>query len=145
MSKAINNLKFIAPATQENVNIVSASIATILETINATKKERQDFTCAVEEALNNVVDHAYIGNNYEYNKVVVDVKVYDDRKIIVKVSDKGRGIQNVSEARSPLYSTGCEDKHSGMGFTIMEAFANLVEVKSIPGAGTTVKLTLLLT
>ena len=35
---------------------------------------------------------------------------------------------------------GHTQERSGMGFTFMEAFADEVKVKSVPGKGTTVKL-----
>ena len=37
------------------------------------------------------------------------------------VRDWGRGIDNVQQARQPLFTTGGEER-SGMGFTIMESF-----------------------
>ena len=46
----------------------------------------------------------------------------------------------VTNAMQPLYSTLHTQERSGMGFTFMEAFADEVEVKSVPGKGTTVKL-----
>ena len=55
------------------------------------------------------------------------------------VRDWGRGIDNVEQARQPLYTTGGAER-SGMGFTIMESFMDRLSVKSQPGKGTTVTM-----
>ena len=57
--------------------------------------------------------------------------------IIVK--DKGCGIADVTQARTPMYSTGGDDR-SGMGFTIMESFMTELKVTSSVGRGTTVHM-----
>ena len=40
----------------------------------------------------------------------------------------------------PMYTTKPEADRSGMGFSFMEAFMDQVEVESIPGEGTEVKM-----
>ena len=57
--------------------------------------------------------------------------------IIVK--DRGCGIADVAQARTPMFSTG-GDERSGMGFTIMESFMTELRVTSTPGKGTTVHM-----
>ena len=49
------------------------------------------------------------------------------------------GIENVEQARQPLYTTGGEER-SGMGFTIMESFTDRLQIKSAIGKGTTVTM-----
>ena len=41
----------------------------------------------------------------------------------MKVKDAGCGIENVEQARQPMFTTG-DDTRSGMGFTIMETFTD---------------------
>ena len=57
-----------------------------------------------------------------------------------EIKDKGRGIENVEEARKPLFTTSPESERSGMGFTVMESFTDKLTVKSKPGKGTVVTL-----
>ena len=45
----------------------------------------------------------------------------------------------VTQARTPMYSTGGDDR-SGMGFTIMESFMTELKVTSSVGRGTTVHM-----
>ncbi len=51
----------------------------------------------------------------------------------------GVGIADVEQARTPLFTTGSEER-SGMGFTIMESFMDVVKVRSTPGKGTQVTM-----
>ena len=58
----------------------------------------------------------------------------------IVVKDWGVGIADVDQARTPLFTTGNEER-SGMGFTIMESFMDTVRVRSTPGKGTAVTMT----
>ena len=57
----------------------------------------------------------------------------------ITIRDWGRGIENVEQARRPMYTTGGSER-SGMGFTIMESFTDRLVVRSVPGKGTTVQM-----
>ena len=57
----------------------------------------------------------------------------------ILVRDWGVGIADVEQARTPLFTTGSEER-SGMGFTIMESFMDVVKVRSTPGKGTQVTM-----
>ena len=57
----------------------------------------------------------------------------------ITIRDWGRGIENVEQARRPMYTTGGSER-SGMGFTIMESFMTSLQVTSRPGKGTTVHM-----
>ena len=52
----------------------------------------------------------------------------------------GKGIEDVTKAMEPLFTTRPELDRSGMGFSFMTAFMDQVEVSSEPGKGTIVKM-----
>ena len=58
----------------------------------------------------------------------------------MEISDQGKGIEDVKQAMEPLFTTRPELDRSGMGFSFMEAFMDLLEVESEVGKGTTVKM-----
>ena len=58
----------------------------------------------------------------------------------VTVTDYGVGIVNLEQAMQPLFTTKPELERSGMGFAFMEAFMDDLEVQSVPGRGTTVRM-----
>lgn len=64
----------------------------------------------------------------------------EGRKLIIEISDTGRGIENVDIAKEPLYTTKADLERSGMGFTIMESFMDELKVESILGLGTKVTM-----
>ena len=59
--------------------------------------------------------------------------------LALQVRVSGVGIPDVDQARTPLFTTGGEER-SGMGFTIMESFMDGLKVRSQPGKGTTVTM-----
>lgn len=91
---------------------------------------------AVSEAVTNCIVHAY---PVDAGRVHVRMHVTKNGVLYITVKDWGNGIQDVAQAMRPLYTTGGEER-SGMGFTIMSAFADKVKVTSSPQNGTTVKM-----
>ena len=64
----------------------------------------------------------------------------EGQTLYVEIRDEGKGIEDVKQAMLPMYTTKPEADRSGMGFSFMEAFMDQVEVESIPGEGTEVKM-----
>ena len=80
--------------------------------------------------------HAYPD---QLGKVVMKLKILKGGMLEITIRDWGRGIENVEQARRPMYTTGGSER-SGMGFTIMESFTDRLVVRSVPGKGTTVQM-----
>lgn len=74
------------------------------------------------------------------NGIVKIEAMIKDRKLIVEISDTGKGIENIDIAKEPLYTTKAELERSGMGFTIMESFMDELKIESILGLGTKVTM-----
>ena len=64
----------------------------------------------------------------------------EGRKVIIEITDTGKGIENIEIAKEPLYTTKADLERSGMGFTIMESFMDELKVESIIGLGTKVTM-----
>ena len=71
--------------------------------------------------------------------IAMRCRILKDNVLDIVIKDKGVGINNLEEARRPMFTTGGEDR-SGMGFTIMESFMTTFSVTSVPGKGTTVHM-----
>ena len=126
-----NSLKMVFRNRPENEKIVRTTAAVFASVLDPTLEE-----ISVSEAVTNAIIHAY-------PKTGGDIEAYfkrEDKKITVLITDYGIGIKDVGKSMQPLYSTLHTQERSGMGFTFMEAFADEVKVKSVPGKGTTVKL-----
>ena len=60
--------------------------------------------------------------------------------VMIKIIDKGIGIENIAQAMEPLFTTDTGQNRSGMGFTVMESFMDRIRVDSRPDEGTTVTM-----
>ena len=124
-----NYMKLEFPARSVNEGFARAAVAAFAAQLDPTLAELGDIKTAVSEAVTNAVVHAY-----------PDVLgTVPDERLEIAVKDHGVGIADVAQARTPMYTTGGEER-SGMGFTIMESFMNQLVVNSAPGKGTTVTM-----
>ena len=131
-----NYIKLEFPAKSVNEGFARAAVAAFASQLDPTLGEIGDIKTAVSEAVTNAVVHAY---PEKLGMVMLRVRILPDERLEIVVKDHGVGIPDVEKAKTPLYTTGGEER-SGMGFTIMESFMNTVKVKSAPGKGTTVTM-----
>ena len=131
-----NYIKLEFPAKSANEGFARAAVAAFASQLDPTLGEIGDIKTAVSEAVTNAVVHAY---PEKLGMVMLRVRILPDERLEIVVKDHGVGIPDVEKAKTPLYTTGGEER-SGMGFTIMESFMDTVKVKSAPGKGTTVTM-----
>ena len=136
MTRAENyvTLEFLSRSSNEGFARVAA--AGFAAQLDPTLDELGDIKTAVSEAVTNAIVHAYPN---ELGRIVLKMKLLPGSVLELSVRDWGRGIDNVEQARKPLFTTGGSER-SGMGFTIMESFMDAVKVRSRPGKGTVVTL-----
>jgi len=121
----------------ENVSLARIIVTGFIAPLDPSVDESSDIKTAVSEAVTNAMIHGY-----EEQSGIVQMRLTSEgRKITVEISDDGVGIENLDAVREPMFTTKPDMERSGLGFTVMEAFMDEVEVKSSPGAGTTVILT----
>ena len=90
---------------------------------------------SVSEAVNNCIYHAY---PEKPGIIYVSAKIFKDGKMQIQIKDKGCGIENIEKAKEAMFSTKSE--HSGLGFTVMKSYVDIVKVRSTVNCGTTVTL-----
>lgn len=130
--KNMMELRFLN--SSENEAFARTVAAAFAVRLDPTVEELAEIKTAVSEAVTNAIIHGYEGREgYVYIKGEAEADV-----LTFTVEDKGRGIENIQMARSPMYTGKPDDERSGMGFTIMEAFMDEVDVISSPGEGTSV-------
>lgn len=131
-----NEMKIVFDSRPENEGLARVAVAAFCTQLNPTLEEVSDLKTAVSEAVTNCIIHAYEG---KVQKIEVRCRM-QGRVIWVDVIDKGIGIENISKAMEPIFTTKPEKDRSGMGFTFMEAFMDEVTVESQVGDGTTVHM-----
>ncbi len=124
-------------ALSQNESFARVTVAAFIAQLDPTMDELTEIKTVVSEAVTNAIIHGY-DNNPE-GIVYISVKIEDD-VIDMTIKDNGQGITDIEEARQPLFTTKPELERSGMGFTIMENFMDEIEVNSIIGEGTEVRL-----
>ncbi len=129
------NLEILSKSNNEA--FARVTVAAFVSSLDPTIEEMADIKTAVSEAVTNCIIHGYEGRE---GIIKINCKI-SGRKLIVEITDTGKGIENVDIAREPLYTTKAELERSGMGFTIMENFMDELKVESIVGLGTKVTMT----
>lgn len=135
-AKELNSVKMEFLSKSANEGFARTAAACFAAQLDPTLDEIGDIKTAVSEAVTNCIVHAYPDS---LGKISLRARLFDDNSIELVIRDWGCGIPDVETARTPLYTTG-GDERSGMGFTIMESFMDKLRVRSAPGRGTTVTM-----
>ena len=131
-----NEMKLEFVSKGSNEAFARLTVAAFASQLDPTIEELADIKTAVSEAVTNCIIHAY-ENRQGVIKINSKLK---DNKIIIQISDNGKGIENVEAAKEPLYTTKPNLERSGMGFTIMESFMDEVNIESVVGLGTKITM-----
>ena len=134
--KPINEFALTFPSRSSNEGFARAAGACFAAQLDPTLNELEDIKTAVSEAVTNVIVHAYPES---IGTVSLKMRMYPENVLEIVVSDRGKGIPDVLQARQPMFTTGGEER-SGMGFTIMESFMDKLVIKSVLGKGTTLTM-----
>lgn len=137
MDKKIKNeMKIEFDSKSANEAFARIAVAAFASQLDPTIEEIADIKTAVSEAVTNSIIHAYPNKD---GVVKLKAILYED-EIEIEVSDTGSGIENIEEAKKPLFTTKGNLERSGMGFTIMENFMDNLKVESIVGLGTKISM-----
>lgn len=124
------------PSRSANEAFARAAVSCFASQMDPTIEELGDIRTAVSEAVTNAIVHGYPDS---MGTITIRCRILKDQVLDIVVKDKGVGIEDVEQARRPMYTTGGSDR-SGMGFTIMESFMTSVDITSEPGKGTSVHM-----
>ena len=73
-------------------------------------------------------------------EIFMQIRIFENRHVYIKIRDKGCGIADIEQAMQPLFTTAPEEERAGLGFAVMESFMDKVKVRSKLGEGTTLIL-----
>lgn len=134
--KIENQVTLEFPSRSANEAFARTAAACFAAQLDPTLEEVNDIKTAVSEAVTNAIVHAYPD---ALGKVSLKLRIREEHVLEIVVKDWGVGIADIDQARTPLFTTGSEER-SGMGFTIMESFMDTLRVRSALGKGTTVTM-----
>ena len=131
-----NEMQLIFDSRSSNESFARVTVAAFMTSLNPTVEEVSDVKTAVSEAVTNAIIHGY---ESEVHNIYIRCRT-EGKTLYLEIEDEGKGIEDVKQVMEPLFTTKPELERSGMGFSFMEAFMDKLEVESVPGKGTTVKM-----
>lgn len=131
-----NYMKIEFDSKSQNEAFARVVVAAFASQLDPTIEEITDIKTAVSEAVTNAIIHGYEGKT----GIVTVICRINNNELEIIVEDKGHGIDNVEQAREPLFTSKPQLERSGMGFTVMETFMDEVEVYSELEKGTTIRM-----
>lgn len=129
-----NRMYLEIDSCSENESFARVAVATFCTRLDPVLEEIEDIKTAVSEAVTNAVIHGYEGGE---GTIIIETTITGN-EVEVKVQDNGCGIEDIEQAKEPLFTTRPEEERSGMGFSFMEIFMDSLEVISEKNKGTTV-------
>ena len=129
-------MQLIFDSRSSNESFARVTVAAFMTSLNPTVEEVSDVKTAVSEAVTNAIIHGY---ESEVHNIYIRCRT-EGKTLYLEIEDEGKGIEDVKQAMEPLFTKKPELERSGMGFSFMEAFMDKLEVESVPGKGTTVKM-----
>ncbi len=133
MSKNRMKIEFLSKS--ENEGFARVAVAAFISQLDPTIEELTDVKTAVSEAVTNAIIHGYENRGDEV--VFIEASI-QEREATITVEDQGLGIEDISLAMQPLYTSRPDLERSGMGFTVMETFMDSLQVLSEKNKGTKV-------
>lgn len=131
---------FIPSDDLQSAGVASSSVKKLLQHLGASPSVIKRTAIAMYEAEINAVIHADGG--------YAEAEVFSD-KIVIKIVDTGPGIPDVDLAMQEGWSTASDNVRemgfgAGLGLPNMKRYADLLEINTIVGNGTTVIITVFL-
>ena len=136
--KMLNQVKITFASRSVNEGFARAALAAFLVQLDPTVTQLADLKTAVSEAVTNCIVHAYPES---IGPVTMTAGLYEGGLVRITISDRGVGIDDITKAMEPMYTTGYPSERAGLGFAVMQSFMDKVRVSSTPGKGTRVTLT----
>ncbi len=134
--KVLNKFSITIPSRSNNEAFARAVVSAFAVQLDPTIDELTDIKTAVSEAVTNCIVHAY---SEEIGNIYITGEIRDDFSLCIKIRDRGCGIENISRAMEPLYTTAGGER-AGLGFAVMQSFMDKIKVTSRVGKGTTVTM-----
>lgn len=129
----VNQMEIKFRGIIDNIKFIRNACAIFLYPLDLTESFINELKIVVSEAVTNSIVHGY---EMVENDIVLKMS-YNKELIEIIIIDYGVGIDNIDQAREPLFTTKPSEERSGLGFTIMEMFLSSLEIISHKNEGTT--------
>ena len=123
--------------TSQSINegFARVAVGTFISQLDPTVEELYDIKTAISEAVTNCIIHGY---EEQMDKNIIIKCSYIQKEVTIEVIDEGRGIKDIKNAMTALFTTSAQEERAGLGFTVMQSMMDELEVFSELGKGTKV-------
>lgn len=133
---AIEQTYLIAGGDFAHAGDASSKVKKLLKQLDIDPRKIKSIVIALYEAEVNIVAHAREGR--------IDIRI-DKEQITMVLTDKGPGIPDIDQAMVEGFSTASREVRemgfgAGMGLSNIKRNSDVLEITSLPGEGTTVKI-----
>ncbi|MEF9982955.1 MAG: anti-sigma F factor [Oscillospiraceae bacterium] len=135
--KSINNMKLVFDSRSVNESFARTAVSGFIAQLDPTVEELADVKTALSEAVTNCVVHGY---KDKIGKIYISADIFENGRVVIKIRDKGCGIENIKKAREPLFTTCETGERAGLGFAVMESMMDKIRVNSTYHKGTCVHM-----
>jgi stage II sporulation protein AB (anti-sigma F factor) len=112
------------------------AVAAFVSQLDPCIEELSDIKTVVSEVVTNSIIHGY---EDKVGIIRIVCKIFENT-VQIEITDNGKGIDDIQQARTPLYTSKPDMERSGMGFTIIESFMDDMQIESIVGIGTKITM-----
>lgn len=119
MIKSINEFRLTVDSKSVNEGFTRVAVSAFVTPLDPTLEELSDLKTAVSEAVTNCIVHAYKDT---YGKIYINGKIYENNTVKITIRDKGCGISDVSQAMTPLFTTGGREIVQVLALRLWKAF-----------------------
>lgn len=122
-----NKFHLETDAVSQNESFLRNVVANFCLPLSPTIEQVADVKTAVSEAVTNCVVHAY---RKQGGKILLDCEILDDT-MTISIRDFGCGIDDISMATKPFFTTKENDERAGLGFTLISALTDEMTVENM--------------
>jgi serine/threonine-protein kinase RsbW len=122
-------LEVTVPSSTKHLHALGMLTKTLAESMGFGLKESEKTALAVEEALTNVIEHAYHGEQNRKMHVIFEMK---GEKFVVRIQHKGEQIEPTSATEPDFSHFYRQHKKGGLGVLIMKRCMDEVTYKHGP-------------
>ena len=129
----MNKIELKFSASLINESLARNAISNFIAPLNPTLEELGEIKTIVSEAVSNAIIHGY---NFDESKDVILRGEISSNNLKLVILDFGVGIEDISKAKTPHFSSRPDLERAGMGLTIMETLSDSFDIRSVFGMGT---------
>ncbi|TEB06705.1 Anti-sigma F factor [Pelotomaculum schinkii] len=130
-----NQMKLEFLSIPANISFARATVAAFASQLEFTLSDLEEVKVAVSEAVSNSIIHGYRNAPDRFIKIYAGLT---ENTLELSIEDDGRGIEDIDRALQPAFTT--DPERLGLGFVFMQSFMENLQVDSLPGRGTMVRM-----